>query len=116
MSSAASNVYDVVQYSPLHASAFPVLNSVFTRGGDSDYDPFYADAPAYMAVRNSSAAGLTTPPEGILFDGLESDPVPLEREVSVDGRNVYYRPAANMPALRETADIAGNQPGIVRRY
>ncbi len=116
-SAAAADIYDVAQFSPLHNSAFPVLNCVFTRGGDSDYNPFYADVPALLAVRNSSVAGLSTPPAGILFAGLEADPVPLAREAAADGRNVVFRPAANMPALRETADIASNSESeYIRTY
>ena len=49
--------------------------------------------------------------------GLEADPVPLAREAAADGRNVVFRPAANMPALRETADIASNSESeYIRTY
>ena len=107
---AATGRYEIVQFGDYHTRPLTVLNSLFTRAGDA-CEPFYAANPAQFIVRDCSVKNLRFPPDWLDAAGIESDdtalaPLAVLPPGTVPVRQVVVR----MPGIRETADVATNQP------
>ena len=93
-------VPEIAQAGSGHAQPLTVANCLFLTGGDAPVVPFAFDVPALANILECTIKNLAEtyrPTDYDLSGGLQTDDVPLG-----DG----YVPAARVPGLRLTADLA----------
>ncbi len=98
------NEYDVVHYAHSHTKTFEILNSIFTRGYGSLYDPIYSDKPSLLNLIKCTVGGQGFLPDGCTFTGLVRNYVPFGLISS--GKNLVPQPLALMEGLRDSADLS----------
>ena len=102
-------VADIAQAGGGHGQPLTVANCLFLTAGDAPVVPFSFDVPARATVIDCTVRNLGEtywPTDYDLSGGLRTDDVPL-----TDG----YVPLANVPGLRETADLAFSNSNAVPR-
>lgn len=102
-------VAEIAQAGNGHAQPLTVANCLFLTAGDAPAVPFAFDVPALATVVDCTVKNLDEtfrPTDYDLTDGLRTDDVPLTDD---------YVPLANLPGLRETADLAFSNPDAVPR-
>lgn len=99
-----AGIYDVAQYGSA-INDFYVINSVFMRGPNAQFDPFYAETPSKFKVRGCTIGGYLAVPDWLDAEGISSDAVPLEW-LTLDGGCAALRPACRLDSLRESVDVS----------
>ena len=115
---AVPGVYDIVQYGQGHTSPLNVVNSIFMAEGAPHFQPFYVTSPENFAVYDCTIGDLSPMEYGYPMPGLHTDGVPFYRDGDATVSHVpVLVPAANVPGLRETADVATNAvPGLYATF
>lgn len=108
-------VYEVAQFGSGHTKDINLVNCVFSADGEAQVDPVYADLPSLVHLINCSvqnkivvSAGDEKTYEGLTYDKFAYEPFVAD---PATGRFVY-RPAAKVPDIRVTCDVATNHTSV----